>query len=591
MDDSSSPTTPKLTTEEPLGALPPVGELPAEKPAEPLSMSTEPPPVEPPASVEPPAPAAQSEAPFGSPPPKNDWGMGEMTISPIPENTAPPPPPVESPKPTSEAPPAEANATPPPIAPSPIEETLVIPPAGGSASNPFIPQAAPPQESAPKSGGTPIMKRILILLAILLVVIGIGVGAFFGFQRFSGSKEVTLTYWGLWENNATLQTMLTNFQTKNPSIKIQYMKQSPRQYRERLQAAIARGEGPDVFEFHNTWVPMLRNELSPAPATVMSAAEFSSTFYPVASADLVGGSSVYGMPMMIDGLGLYYNSDLLSTAGVNPPTTWPELLDIVPKLTVRTDTQIQKSAIALGTTGNVENFSDIIALMMMQNGAKLITPTGKEAEDTLTFYRKFANPSDPVYTWNETMDNSVYAFATGKVAMMIAPSWRVFDIKQINPSLNFKIVSVPQLPGNTINWASYWVEGVSTKSKSPAAAWDFVKYLTSKDTATTLYAEEAKARLFGQPYARVDLASTLTSDPYVGAYISGAPTAKSFPLASRTFDNGINDKLIKYLTDAVNSVGQGTAPTQALDTMSQGFAQVLGSYGLSVGGSAATPTP
>ena len=580
MDDTSSPTAPKLTTEEPPGALP-----------------------TPPEADQSLAGGAQSEppAPVESPP-KTDWGMGEMKMSPLADNVAAvseepavPPPPSEPPASAPESGVTQAPTEPKPgAAVSPettTEETLVIPPAGSAAPNPFIPQGATSQSTIPPAGGSSLMKRIFTIFIVLLVLAGIGVAAFFGFQRFSGSKEVVLTYWGLWENNTTLQTMLTDFQTKNPNIKIQYVKQSPRQYRERLQAAIARGEGPDVFEFHNTWVPMLRNELSPAPPTVITSSEFSSTFYPVAAADLVGGSSVYGMPMMIDGLGLYYNVDLLSTAGVTPPTTWPELLDIVPKLTVRTDTQIQKSAIALGTTGNVENFSDIIALMMMQNGAKLVTPTGKEAEDTLTFYRKFANPSDPVYTWNETMDNSVYAFATGKVAMMVAPSWRVFDIKQINPNLNFKIVGVPQLPGNTINWASYWVEGVSTKSKSPAAAWAFVKYLTSKDTASTLYAEEAKARLFGQPYARVDLASTLASDPYVGAYISEATTAKSFPLASRTFDNGLNDKLIQYLTDAVNTVSQGTAPTQALDTMSQGFVQVLGSYGLSAGASAATPTP
>ena len=70
-------------------------------------------------------------------------------------------------------------------------------------------------------------------------------------------------------------------------------------------------------------------------------------------------------------------------------------------------------------------------------------------------------------------------------------------------------------------------------------------------------------------------------------YIKQATTAKSFPLASRTFDNGLNDKLSKYIEDAVNAVGQGTAPTAALQTAANGFAQVLGSYGLTT---AAAPT-
>jgi multiple sugar transport system substrate-binding protein len=398
-----------------------------------------------------------------------------------------------------------------------------------------------------------------------------------------GAKEVTITYWGLWEDSPTLQAAIAEFQTGNPKIKVTYVKQSLRQYRERLQAAITRGDGPDVFQFHTTWVPMLRSELAAAPATFMTTAQFGSTFYPVASADLVGGQAIYGVPLMFDGLGLYYNEDLFTTAGVKPPTTWPELLELVPKLTVKTGTQIQQSAIALGTTGNVENFSDIVGLMMMQNGARLTNPTGKEAEDTLMFYRKFANPTDPVYTWNETLDNSIYAFAMGKVAMIIAPSWRAFDVKQINANLHFKIAPVPQLPGNTINWASYWAGGVSTKSKNQAAAWTFLKYLIDKNTMTKLYAEESKIRLFGEPYARVDLGSALSADPYLAAYIQGASTAKSFPLASRTFDNGINDKLIQYMTDAVNAVGQGTAPTAALQTAAAGFTQVLTSYGITSG--------
>ncbi len=586
--DPVSSGAPQLGTEDPAGALPPVGDLPVDDNS----------------SV-----VAPSEAPASEPAePKSDWGIGQVNISPLPEDVAPPPPQsasVDSFRPIMDegSPPSTENVAAPSLNPSPApeaappsnpattEETLVIPPADSSSANPFIPQGAQSPSAPPPTGGNPLMKRIVTILIILLVLLGIGTAVYFFLPQLGSSKQVTLTYWGLWENNATTQTMINDFQTQNPNIKVQYVKQSPQQYRERLQAAIARGDGPDVFEFHNTWIPMLANELTPAPSTVMTPAEFGTTFYPVASADLVGGTSVYGIPMMIDGLGLYYNTDLLATAGITPPTTWPEVLDIVPKLTVRTDTQIQQSAIALGTTGNVENFSDILALMMMQNGAKLISPTGKEAEDTLTFYRKFSNPSDPDYTWNDTMDNSVYAFATGKVAMMVAPSWRVFDIKQINPNLNFKITTVPQLPGNTINWASYWVEGVSSKSKSQAAAWTFVKYLTSRDTVVKLFAEAAKSRLFGEPYARTDLSSTLASDPYLGAYITEAPTAKSFPLASRTFDNGINDKLIKYLTDAVNAVGLGTAPTQALDTMSQGFAQVLGSYGLSTGVSSASPTP
>lgn len=456
--------------------------------------------------------------------------------------------------------------------------------------NPFIPQVALPQsENHPPAGGGNMKKRMFMIFVFVLLFFGLVFGGRYILGLMTSAKQATIIYWGLWENDATVASTIADFESKNPKIKVSYIKQSPRQYRERLSAAIARGEGPDLFRFHNTWVAMLGSDLAPVPKTIMTPAEFSSAFYPVASNDLVAGTAIYGIPMMIDGLGLYINEDLFAKAGVSTPVTWEDVLAIVPKITVKDGTTIMTSAIALGTTGNVENWSDILGLMMLQNGANLVSLNGKEAEETLLFYRKFADPVDPMYTWNETLDNSIYAFAIGKVAMILAPSWRAFDIKQISPELRFKIVPVPQLPGNTVSWASYWVEGVSIKSKMQPQAFTFLKYLTSREVVTRFYSEAAKTRLFGEVYARTDLGLTIEADPFAGAYAKQAKTAKSFPLASRTFDNGINDKLIKYLEDAVNSVAAGSAPSAALTTAANGFRQVLSQYGLT--SSNAPPTP
>lgn len=460
-------------------------------------------------------------------------------------------------------------------------ETVIIPPPSADPVQSLIPSVGVPPPASPPTGGSSRLFRTLLLIggivgAIILVIV-FGRSAF---TKVAQDKEVTVTYWGLWENDATVRGMIADFEAKNPKIKVQYIKQSPKQYRERLQSAINRGEGPDVFRFHNTWVPMLHNQLSPVPQTVMTPQDFSNTFFQVVSNDMIAGSTIYGIPMMIDGLGLYVNQDLLATAGVSAPVTWTDVINIVPKLTVKNGTAIVTSAIALGTTGNVEHFSDILGLMFLQNGANLTTLTGTEAEQTLIFYRKFADPSDPLFTWSEGMNNSINAFAAGRVAMMLAPSWRAHEIIQVNPQLRFSIVPVPQLPGNSVAWASYWVEGVSIRSKYQAQAWEFVKYITSNTGASLLYTESAKTRLFGEPYARIDLANTITDDPYAGAYVKQAPFARSFPLASRTFDNGINDKLIKYLEDAVNGMVAGSSPVQVLQTASSGFRQVLSSYGL-----------
>ncbi len=532
---------------------------------------------------EPPAPDA---TPAGPPPAATVFGITpEPPVAPAPPFPSPPPP-ADGPAPFA-----------------PIPETVVVPaapaPAGSTPSqtidNPFIPKGVAPEPAvgapsaaaasptAPAGGGGG-MRKILLVFLLLFIIGGLVLVGKFALGFVASQKEVTISYWGLWEDDTITRSVLADFTAQNPKIKVTYLKQSPKQYRERLQNALERGDGPDVFRFHNTWVSMLRSDLATVPVKTMTPAQFASAFYPVASRDLVAGQNIFGIPLMIDGLGLYYNEDLLASAGVAPPTTYEELLNVVPKLTVKNQNTIVSSGIALGTTGNIENFSDILAVMFLQNGAKLTSPTGKEAEDALTFYRKFADPADPDYTWNDTLDNSISAFANGRVAMIMAPSWRAFDIKQINPNLHFKIVPIPQLPGSTVTWASYWVEGVSSKSKNQEAAWKFVSYLTSRETAQKLFTEESKTRLFGEPYARMDLGAGLTADPYVGAYIKQAGMdARSFPLASRTFDNGLNDKLIQYLTDAVNAMAGGAAPSAVLTTMASGFTQIFTQYGLTSG--------
>jgi len=476
------------------------------------------------------------------------------------------------------------------IGPTPEEviPSVLPPPATTSSIAESLEPSIPPQEkirietppAPPEKGGG--VKRIFLagLAVVILLVLGVAIVKFLPKLRL---KPVTLTYWGLWETEQVMAPVIADFEKTHSKIKINYVRQSPKQYRERLASSLARGEGPDVFRFHNTWLPMFSRDLAPVPGKIASELNFSQNFYPVVSQDLKRGNDYFGIPLEIDGLGLFVNEEIFRAAGLTYPTTWDELRISACKLTAKNGDQIVTAGVALGTTSNVEHWSDILGLMMLQNGADLTNPTGKLAEDALNFYTVFetdkaCDPSSRV--WDETLDNSILAFAKGQVAMIFAPSWEAFEIKNINPNLAFKIIPVPQLPGANISWASYWVEGVWQKSKYQAEAFEFLKYLASKEAMTKLFSEEAKVRLFGEPYSRIDLGQALTTDPYAGAFIEQAPNARSFYLCSRTHDNGINDKIIKYFEDAVNSLDKGVSPTAALETAAKGVQQVLATYGV-----------
>ncbi len=393
------------------------------------------------------------------------------------------------------------------------------------------------------------------------------------------SKEANLTYWGLWEEKEIFTPLIEQYQQKNPNIKITYQKMSPQDYREKLLTRSKNGQGPDIFRFHNTWLPEIKEVAAPLPSSVMSNEEFEKTFYKIHQKDLKVGEYYYGLPLTIDGLVLICNDNLLKKAGIEKaPATWDELTDQVTKLTVKDrDGKLITAGIALGTASNVEHFPDILGLMLVQNGSNLKKLDQAEASGALESYRKFAE--QPQAFWDETMPNSLAAFTEEKVAMIFAPSWEVLTINKVNPDIQLKVVPVPSVPGvSPVSIANYWIEGVSRFSRNQIEAWKFLKYITEKENLTKLYELESKMRLFGEPYSRVDLASLLVQNEYIGAVIKQADSFVSLPLISRTYDNGLNDEIIKYLENAVNSTIQGVSYGEALKTAKLGIDQVFSKY-------------
>lgn len=418
-----------------------------------------------------------------------------------------------------------------------------------------------------------------IVLIVLLAVILSGCKLIPGLKN---QGQVTLTYWGLWEAATNVNQIISDYQKDHPEVTIVYEKKSHQQYRESLQSQIEAGKGPDVFRFHNTWVPMLQGILSEVPSDVVSANEFRDNFYPTVYSDLRNSQKKFvGVPLEIDGLGLFWNEEIFNAAGISdPPKTWQELSDIASKLTVRgPGGSIETAGVALGTASNVDHFSDVLGMMILQNGGDPKLPTGQQAADALDYYASFAKGEARV--WDASLPSSTVAFTGGKLAMYFGPSWRAIEIRNENPLLKFQVAPLPQLEGGRVAWASYWAEGVSARSAHQKEAWEFVKYLQQEDVLVKLYSEAAKTpgRIFGEPYPKVSMASKIASDPILGAFIADAPYMRSAPMASRTFDNGLNDQMIKAYEDAINSVLKGSSGANALQTTAKNVETILERFG------------
>jgi len=309
--------------------------------------------------------------------------------------------------------------------------------------------------------------------------------------------------------------------------------------------------------------------------------------------DLVINNKIYGIPLGIDTLILYYNPALMfqglnnynewakknSKAQIDRfPTTWEEVINLTPYITKKNGDTITQSGIALGTSSNINRAADILDLLMMQNGAQMTskdnltatfnlniqTGTGASANpglSALDFFTSFSNPSKPNYTWNSSMPDSIKAFTQGKVAMLIGYGYFENIFKQTAPELRYSSAFVPQISktGTPINYANYWVETVPKSSKVINTAWSFIKKYSNSSNSMT--------------YAR----SKNISSGYVSTYNSDSPDPRnSQPLTAKTFNKGKQpEKTDSLFVEMINNVSIGTDSQKAIDEAATKLTNIL----------------
>lgn len=374
---------------------------------------------------------------------------------------------------------------------------------------------------------------ILLLIAILFITTG------FGCRRTpkeikEATKPIKLVYWRVWDDQDSMIDIINAYKELHPHVDIVYRQLRYEEYENALKEAWLRDKGPDIFSIPNTWIGKYQEFILPLPEKItipyqyvkktlwkkeiitelktektLSLKRLRKDFVDVVAKDLVRNGTILALPLSLDTLVLFYNKDLLNNANIPlPPKTWSEFKDQVEKLTYFDKKgNIIQSGAALGTANNIIRSTDILSLLMMQNGTQMTGEGGQAifnqaasdnreyfpGQDALRFYTDFSNPSREVYTWNDQMPQSLEAFIQGKTAFLFGYSYHLQQIQEKAPKLNFDITPVPQLDGTLkeINFAHYWAETVYHKTKHPNEAWSFIQFASSEKQVNK-YLEKTK---------------------------------------------------------------------------------------------------
>lgn len=432
---------------------------------------------------------------------------------------------------------------------------------------------------------------------------------------------IQLVYYKLFDNEDVIKPMIQQFQATHPNVTIKYKKfNSSEDYYKTILNELAEGEGPDIFSVPNYWLKKNARKISPMPAQMATEKQFNDAFVSVAAEDLIftdprdGAKKIFGLPLAVDTLALYYNNDLYQDrvpARGRPAPTWNDFKDDVYKLTKEDKSfeRFEVAGTAMGRSDNIARAMDVMYLLMLQYkvnlyndnlsqaefaGQQAIGPAGTSinpATEALSLYTSFGLASQKNYSWNEYMVESdsdvkeMEAFARGKVATIFGYSYLYTQIKDeieqlkkknvavINPN-SIKISAVPQVfdPATSTEkrdaFANYFAETVSRNSANSQVAWEFLMFITSKDNLA-YYNQKTHA-----PTSRRDLIDAQMQDPIYGVFAEQVGYAESLIIDDWDSYKNIFGK-------AISSVIATTAnPKSAVQTAQQEINLILPAEGI-----------
>ncbi len=437
--------------------------------------------------------------------------------------------------------------------------------------------------------------KIIILSFVFILLITSGFGCTLNpfKKKLVQLNPVTLNVWSVYENSSDLKPLFDKYHELHPTITIKYKKFNIDEYEDQLLEAWAEDRGPDIYFLPNNWISKYESKITPLPSKIelpyretkssgignfqkvdiidsvkdvrtTSLNDLTQNYPGVIYEDVVkndgNSNKIYGLPLSLDTLGLFYNEDLLRYANISfPPETWTEFNSMVKNISLLNENgDFEQSGTALGTTNNITNSVDILMLLMFQNGVNLIRPDNRinleesETQDlaleAINFYNDYSNPIKEVYSWNENQDEAMEAFINGQVAFFFGYPYHLSQIQsRVTNKFNLKTAKIPQIKDTLrpTNFANYWVMTVSHKTNNADPAWGFIDFATREENVK-MYLEKTK-----KPTALKSLKEQQAADLELKPFVEQILTAKSW------YRGDSPKKADEYIIEIINKLKPG----------------------------------
>ena len=298
----------------------------------------------------------------------------------------------------------------------------------------------------------------------------------------------------------------------------------------------------------------------------------------------------YGVPTHVNPMTLVYRTDVFEENGYEVPKTWDETIALAKEITEKYAPdmygitfmgrkEIQVACTFLNFLGGYGQY----ILTQTDRGLKpsINTPEAVTALEKMVELKEYATPGVLGYGFDENM----MAFARGEAAMSLMWSSIINVYQDPEQSVIVDKWDLAPMPGSVLPDGTVyskallggWTVGISVDCPNQDAAWEFLKWLISKELETELVPYYESCRV------------SLLSDPEIQAkwpnYKAFYDILEAGPIDFPGVEPGVkivpNMEMLDYMEIALSDALTGAAtPQEALDDLQSKYMEIAVKWGL-----------
>ncbi len=379
--------------------------------------------------------------------------------------------------------------------------------------------------------------------------------------------------YAIWGDPAEIDSqtkLVESFMTANPTIKVEVTVADWDSYWEKLLTGLAGGAAPDVFAMDGPLGPDYQARdvlLDLSPFIERDAYDLTKLNDAAVGVFKTADGAQYGLPRDLNVVALYYNKGMFDAAGVPYPDDtwdWAKLIEVGKKLTIdsNSDGKIDQWGVYTETS-DMENYW---LSLVWQNGGDFFGTDGvstalttTEASGGIQFLQ------DLIYKDKILAEPAIFAdvgdaFEQKLAAMEVNGSWLVPTHQAAGIDLG--IAPIPSGPAGRFTSVNPTGAVVYKNTKSPDAAWEFVKFLASPAAQEQLMQLKASLpvskEVLAGPYASAFDGAKVFADSL--AFAKPKPSFKGFEEYTGVLQGELDENVFnapnKTAKEAVDSVAE-----------------------------------